>query len=26
MLHFWIDRDVLAQRDFSKVVATYECD
>lgn len=26
VLHFWIDRDVLAQRDFSKVVATYECD
>ncbi|MBR0983882.1 DUF1963 domain-containing protein [Bradyrhizobium liaoningense] len=26
VLHFWIDRDALAQRDFSRVVATYECD
>lgn len=26
VLHFWIDRDALAQRDFSQVVATYECD
>ncbi|MBR0699120.1 DUF1963 domain-containing protein [Bradyrhizobium diazoefficiens] len=26
VLHFWIDRDALAQRDFSHVVATYECD
>lgn len=25
-LHFWIDRDALDQRDFSHVVATYECD
>ncbi|MCK1544947.1 DUF1963 domain-containing protein [Bradyrhizobium sp. 147] len=26
VLHFWIDRDALARRDFSQVVATYECD
>ena len=26
VLHFWIDRDALAQRDFSHAVATYECD
>lgn len=26
VLHFWIDRDALAQRDFSRVVVTYECD
>ncbi|RXG92041.1 DUF1963 domain-containing protein [Bradyrhizobium zhanjiangense] len=26
VLHFWIDRDALARRDFSKAVATYECD
>nr|WP_247986750.1 DUF1963 domain-containing protein [Bradyrhizobium sp. 186] len=26
VLHFWIDRDALAQLDFSQVVATYECD
>lgn len=26
VLHFWIDRDALDQRDFSRVVATYECD
>lgn len=26
VLHFWIDRDALAQCDFSRVVATYECD
>ncbi|EJN16247.1 hypothetical protein (DUF1963) [Bradyrhizobium sp. YR681] len=26
VLHFWIDRDALDQRDFSKAVATYECD
>jgi hypothetical protein len=26
VLHFWIDPDALAQLDFSKVVATYECD
>jgi Domain of unknown function (DUF1963) len=25
-LHFWIDPDALAQLDFSRVVATYECD
>lgn len=26
VLHFWIDRDALSQLDFSRVVATYECD
>ena len=26
VLHFWINRDALARRDFSQVVATYECD
>jgi hypothetical protein len=26
VLHFWIDREALAQLDFSQVVATYECD
>ncbi|QDP23541.1 DUF1963 domain-containing protein [Bradyrhizobium cosmicum] len=26
VLHFWIDPDALAQFDFSKVAATYECD
>jgi len=26
VLHFWIDRDALDRRDFSQVVATYECD
>lgn len=26
VLHFWIGRDALAQRDFSQVVATFECD
>jgi uncharacterized protein YwqG len=26
VLHFWIDRDALTQLDFSRVVATYECD
>lgn len=26
VLHFWIDREALAQLDFSRVVATYECD
>ncbi|WP_298885937.1 DUF1963 domain-containing protein [uncultured Bradyrhizobium sp.] len=26
MLHFWIDRDALAQLDFSRVVATLQCD
>ncbi|WP_349630520.1 DUF1963 domain-containing protein [Bradyrhizobium iriomotense] len=26
VLHFWIDRDALAQRDFSKVAATFESD
>jgi hypothetical protein len=26
VLHFWIDRDLLAQLDFSQVVATLQCD
>lgn len=26
VLHFWIDRNALAQLDFSRVAATYECD
>ncbi|WFU82266.1 DUF1963 domain-containing protein [Bradyrhizobium sp. CIAT3101] len=26
MLHFWIDRDALAQLDFSRTVATFQCD
>ncbi|WP_245326542.1 DUF1963 domain-containing protein [Bradyrhizobium sacchari] len=26
VLHFWIDPDVLAQLDFSQVVATLQCD
>lgn len=26
VLHFWIDRDALSLLDFSRVVATYECD
>jgi uncharacterized protein YwqG len=26
VLHFWIGRDALDQRDFSQVVATFECD
>lgn len=26
VLHFWINRDALAERDFSQAVATYECD
>jgi uncharacterized protein YwqG len=26
VLHFWISPEALAQRDFSQVVATFECD